>query len=56
MTKCVACFRAVDPDELSFEQKLIEDEHFCRSCWDEVMKDESMDYLDSPLFMRRQPA
>jgi hypothetical protein len=51
MTKCVACFRPVDKDTLSFEQKLVEDEHFCRPCWDEVMNEESMDYLDSPKFL-----
>ena len=56
LTKCVVCFRPVDSTALSFEQRLIEDTHFCRPCWDEVMKDESMDYLDSPRFMRRQPA
>jgi hypothetical protein len=53
LTKCVVCFRPVDSTALSL---LIEDTHFCRPCWDEVMKDESMDYLDSPRFMRRQPA
>jgi hypothetical protein len=36
---------------LSFEQKLVEDEHFCRPCGDEVMEDEGMDYLDNPKFL-----
>ena len=53
MTKCVSCFRSVDSSALSFEQRLIEDVHFCRPCWDEVMKDESMDYLDNPRFMSK---
>jgi hypothetical protein len=51
MTKCVACSRPVDASALSFEQRLIKDERFCRPCWDEVMKDESMDYLDNPRFI-----
>jgi hypothetical protein len=55
MAKCVSCFGPVDPGVLSFEQKLVEDGHFCRSCWDEVMKDESMDYLDNPHFMSKAP-
>lgn len=54
MNKCVSCFRPIDPNALSFEQKLIEDEHFCRLCWDEVME-ESMDYLDNPRFMSKNP-
>ena len=53
MIKCVACFRPVDPDMLSFEQKLIEDEHFCRPCWDDVMSEsiDELNYLDHPKFL-----
>jgi len=52
MTKCVACFRPIDPDMLSFEQKLIADEHFCRPCWDDVMSEDSeLSYLDLPKFL-----
>lgn len=35
--KCVECGIDIDTDNLSFEQKLIEDEDFCRRCWDRVM-------------------
>ena len=35
--KCVECGIDIDVDNLSFEQKLIEDEDFCRRCWDRVM-------------------
>ena len=35
--KCVECGIDIDVDYLSFEQKLIEDEDFCRRCWDRVM-------------------
>jgi hypothetical protein len=53
LTKYVACSRTVDSTALSFEQRLIDDTTFCRPCFDEIMKDEGMDYLESPLFMRR---
>ena len=56
LTKCVVCSRPVDSTALSFEQRLVGDTTFCRPCWDEIMIDESMNYLDSPHFMRRQPA
>jgi len=35
--QCVECGIDIDIDNLSFEQKLIEDEDFCRRCWDRVM-------------------
>ena len=35
--KCVECGIDIDIDNLSFEQRLIEDEDFCRRCWDRVM-------------------
>ena len=37
--KCVECGIDIDVDNLSFEQKLVEDEDFCRRCWDRVMDD-----------------
>ena len=37
--KCVECGIDIDIDTLSFEQKLIEDEDFCRRCWDRVIDD-----------------
>ena len=37
--RCVECGISIDVDTLSFEQKLIEDEDFCRRCWDGVMDD-----------------
>jgi uncharacterized paraquat-inducible protein A len=35
--QCVECGISIDVDTLSFEQRLIEDEDFCRRCWDKVM-------------------
>lgn len=35
--KCVECGIDIGMDSLSFEQKLVEDEDFCRRCWDRVM-------------------
>ena len=37
--KCVECGIDIDIDNLPFEQKLIEDEDFCRRCWDRVVDD-----------------
>jgi hypothetical protein len=37
--KCVECGIDIDTDNLSFEQRLIKDEDFCRRCWDKVMDD-----------------
>jgi len=34
---CVECGIRIDTDNLSFEQELIEDEDFCRRCWDRIM-------------------
>lgn len=35
--KCVNCSNSIDQLSLSFEQKLIDDEDFCRRCWDDIM-------------------
>jgi len=53
MNKCVSCFRPIDESSLSFEQKLIDDENFCRSCWDDVMSEsvDELTYLDHPKFL-----
>ena len=37
--KCVECRIDIDATNLSFEQKLVKDEDFCRRCWDRVMDD-----------------
>ncbi len=34
---CINCRGAISQISLSFEQKLIEDEDFCRRWWDDVM-------------------
>jgi len=34
---CINCRGAISQISLSFEQKLIEDEDFCRRCWDDIM-------------------
>jgi len=35
--QCVNCSSTIDSGALSFEQKLIDDEDFCRRCWDDIM-------------------
>lgn len=35
--ECVNCSNGIDRGLLSFEQKLIDDEDFCRRCWDDIM-------------------
>jgi hypothetical protein len=37
---CVLCNDVIDPQRLSFEQRLIDDTDFCRTCWDEIMEGE----------------
>lgn len=34
---CINCRGPISQISLSFEQKLIEDEDFCRRCWDDIM-------------------
>lgn len=34
---CVICGDFIDAASLSFEQRLIRDQDFCRKCWDEIM-------------------
>jgi hypothetical protein len=34
---CINCSGAISQISLSFEQKLIQDEDFCRRCWDDIM-------------------
>jgi hypothetical protein len=34
---CINCSGAISRISLSFEQKLIKDEDFCRRCWDDIM-------------------
>lgn len=37
---CVLCNDVINPRRLSFEQLLIDDTDFCRTCWDEIMQGE----------------
>lgn len=48
MKHCVECGSPVDANSLSFEQRLIDDQDFCRRCFDEIMSDEDMPYLNDP--------
>lgn len=34
---CINCRGPISQFSLSFEQKLVEDEDFCRRCWDDIM-------------------
>lgn len=51
MTDCVQCFNPINADALSFEQRLINDQDFCRKCFDETLDREGLDYLDNPRFL-----
>jgi hypothetical protein len=51
MKHCVECDSPIEPGSLSFEQRLIDDQDFCRRCFDEIISDEDMPYLKSPGLM-----
>ncbi len=34
------CLDEFDPSDVTFEQRLVEDDSFCKRCWTEIMKDE----------------
>ncbi|HEY7507945.1 MAG TPA: hypothetical protein VH677_02355 [Nitrososphaera sp.] len=37
---CVLCGGTIDNSALTFEQKLVNDEDFCRACWNDIMHQE----------------
>jgi len=39
-SSCVMCLDEFDPSDVTFEQRLVEDDSFCKRCWTEIMKDE----------------
>lgn len=39
---CLDCSAPIDPNSLSFEQKLVDDKDFCRRCWARIMMDEEI--------------
>ena len=50
MQSCVICNEPVDPKYITFEQRLVEDKHFCSRCWNEIMQNDdeaSLTYLDA---------
>lgn len=50
---CLDCGAPIDPNSLSFEQKLVGDTDFCRQCWDRIMAypNEGMEHLDNPRYL-----
>ena len=50
---CVECSEPINPNSLSFEQKLIEDQDWCGKCWARIMTDsfDELSYLDHPKFL-----
>lgn len=34
---CVMCNGVIDTQSPSFEQRLVDDRDFCRTCWDDMM-------------------
>jgi hypothetical protein len=53
MRKCVECYEPINPDSLTFEQKLVEDTDWCSKCWTRIMTDsfDELSYLDNPRFV-----
>jgi hypothetical protein len=49
--QCLICGIIIDPKLIIFEQRLIKDEDFCGKCFAEIMKEESMEYLENPGFL-----
>lgn len=39
------CHRKIEPERLSFEQRLIDDMDFCRECWDGIMSAQEEEVL-----------
>lgn len=37
---CVMCLDEFDPSDITFEQRLVRDDSFCKRCWTEIMKGE----------------
>jgi len=37
MAVCVMCSEEFDPSDVTFEQRLISDDSFCRKCWTDIM-------------------
>jgi hypothetical protein len=50
-TDCVMCHRKIDPECLSFEQRLIDDRDFCRECWDDIMFGEHAEEVPLPVLV-----
>ena len=44
---CVICNGPIDASSLSFEQLLVNDKDFCRTCWDEILYSEEEPSLPS---------
>jgi hypothetical protein len=40
---CLICDAHIHREQQRFEQRLIEDNQFCRRCWDEIM---NLEYVD----------
>lgn len=51
MTDCIQCFRPINSDSLSFEQRLVNDRDFCRRCFEEVAEGDGLAYLDDSRFL-----
>ena len=51
MMHCVECNSPIDPNNMSFEMKLVDVQDFCRRCFDEIMADDGLPYLDDKRFM-----
>lgn len=51
MRECVQCLNPIDTAMLSFEQRLIDDQDFCRRCFDEKVDGEDLTYLESSRFL-----
>lgn len=53
MRNCIQCEDPISEESSNFEQRLIDDQDFCRKCFDEMMLDVDLSYLDNPRFLAR---
>lgn len=48
MKTCVMCNNFINPEELTFEQRLIDDKDFCRKCWEEMANEVNEEAVPIP--------
>jgi len=51
MKDCIQCLNPINAETLSFEQRLIDDQDFCRKCFEEAAEGDGLAYLDNSRFL-----